>query len=237
MNSKIYACIFSVVYVALIVVALLLVVFEPRPMAMQQHDVMYIEFIEPESPPEPPKVVRETPKVAPPVPNSRQKETPPHEVPAPEEITQQSSGPAEETRTVKQRALLQMPTVGTDKPADVGNEMAKQDTVASATGKGQGLSQYGDVAAKVDAGLQGRGCDYLPRPSYPSGYKYGKVVVRVIVNTEGKVVSAVPTAEGGGTSDAELWNAAQKAALKARFKPIEGLGDQGGTITYEFNLK
>ena len=236
MNSKIYACIFSVVYVALIVVALLLVVFEPRPMAMQQHDVMYIEFIEPESPPEPPKVVRETPKVAPPVPNSRQKETPPHEVPAPEESTQQSSGPAEETRTVNQRALLPMPTVGTDKPADVGNEMAKLDTVASATGKGQGLSQYGDVATQVDAGLQGR-CNYVPRPSYPPGYKYGKVVVQVIVNTEGKVVSAEPIAVGGGTSDADLKNAAKKAALKARFKPIEGLGDQGGTITYEFKLK
>ena len=178
MDSKIYACIFSVLYVALIVVALLFVVFEPRPMAMQQHDVMYIEFIEPESPPEPPKQTREKPKESPRVPDSKQMDTPPHEVTAPEESTQQSGGPAEVTRTVNKRALLQMPTEGADKPADIGNEMAQQDTVVTATGMGTGRSQDGDVNAQVDAGFQGRGYDFLPRPSYPSGNKYGTVVVR-----------------------------------------------------------
>lgn len=237
MNSKIYACIFSVVYVALIVVALLFVVFKPRPMAMEQHDVMYIEFIEPESPPEPPKVVRETPRQTPPVPDSKQKETPPHETPAPEESTQQSGGPAEETRTINQRALLQMPTVGKDEPADIGNNMAKKDSVVTAAGVGQGLSQFGDVNAVVDAGLQGRGYDNLPRPTYPPGNKYGTVVVRVIVNPEGRVVSADPISAGTTTSDAELRAAAKKAALKARFKRIDDLSEMSGTITYIFKLK
>lgn len=237
MNSKTYACIFSALYVALIVVALLFVVFEPRPIAMEQHDVMYIEFIEPESPPEPPKVARETPKVSTPIPDSKRSETPPHKTPAPEESTQQSGGPAEETKTVNKRALLQMPTVGTDEPADVGNEMAKLDTVTTVTGKGQGRSQYGDVNALVDAGLQGRGYDDLKRPSYPPGNKYGTIVVRVIVNPEGKVVSAVPISAGTTTSDAELRAAAEKAALNSKFKKIDGLGDQGGTITYVFKLK
>ena len=92
------------------------------------------------------------------------------------------------------------------------------------------------VAAKVDTGLQGRGCDYLPRPSYPSGNKYGQIVVRVIVNPEGTVVSAEPIAVGSTIWDAELKAAAKRAAKKARFKKIDGLGDQGGTITYVFKL-
>jgi TonB family protein len=235
MNSKYYACIFSALYVALLVVALLYVVFEPRPQAMQQNDVMYIEFIEPPTPPEP-KVESRSKKVSTPVPNStpKVKENPPHKTPAPEETTEQSGGKAEETKTVNQRALFQMSKVGVDKPADVGNKMAKTDTVITSTGAGQGLSQYGEVGV-TDKGLAGRGCDLLPPPVYP-GNKAGKVVVEVIVNPDGKVTSANVVA-GTTTSDSELKNAAVKAARKARFRKSDDLSDQKGTITYIFKLR
>ena len=238
MDSKHYACIFSALYVALVIVALLFIVFEPRPQAMQQNDVMYIEFVEPPTPPKP-KVVTNTKASAVPVPNSSPvvAETPPHETPAPVESTMQSGGPAEETKTVNKRALFQMAKEGVDEPADVGNRMAKVDTVISSAGEGRGLNQFGDVNAVVDAGLQGRGSEFVPRPNYPPGNKEGVVVVRVIVTPEGKVVSAEPISAGTTTSDADLRAEAKAAAFRARFKKIEGLTEMSGTITYRFRLK
>jgi hypothetical protein len=59
----------------------------------------------------------------------------------------------------------------------------------------------------------------------------------VIVNPEGRVVSADPISAGTTTSDAELRAAAKKAALKARFKKIDDLSEMSGTITYIFKLK
>lgn len=239
MNSKHYACIFSALYVGLLVAAFMLVSIAPRQLAMEQHDVMYVEFIEPETPPEPkPKEVKRDRKVTTPVPNRTPKvsENPPHKQPAEEETTKQSEGPAEETRTVNQRALFQASKEGVDKPADVGNAMAKKDTVTSSAGKGKGLNQFGDVNALLDAGLAGRGSEVLPRPVYPPGNKYGTVVVKVTVSAEGKVTSANVHPVGTNTSDSELKNAALKAARKARFKKIEGLGETSGTITYRFKL-
>ena len=81
MNSKHYACIFSALYVGLLVAAFMLVSIAPRQVAMEQHDVMYVEFIEPETPPEPkPKEVKRDRKVTTPVPNRTPKvsENPPH---------------------------------------------------------------------------------------------------------------------------------------------------------------
>lgn len=242
MNSKLYACISLALYIALCVVVFLFVEFEPRQIAMQQHDVMYVEFVEPEEPPKPqpkPKEVRRAHKVTTPVPNPTPKvnENPPHKKPAPEESTQQSGGKAEETRTVNQRALFQMSKEGKDKPADVGNAMAKKDTVVSSTGQGRGLNPLGDVNAMLDAGLAGRGSEVLPRPKYPPGNKSGKVVVNVIVNAAGYVSSATVSSIGTNTTDSELRAAAVAAAKKARFRKIEELGEMKGTITYIFRLK
>ena len=238
MNSKIYACIFSAFYVALLVLALLYIEFEPRPVAMQQNDVMYVEFVEPVPPPEPEEVVNRAQKISTPVPNSTKKvnETPPHEKPAPEETTKQSGGPAEETKTVNQRAIFQMPKEGVDKPADVGNYMAKQDSVISSTGADRGMSQYGEVGV-VDQGLAGRGSEVLPPPAYPAGNKTGKVVVRVVVSPNGDVTSAKYEPVGSTTQDSALVEAAEKAAKKAHFRKIDDLTTMQGTIPYIFRLR
>ena len=238
MNSKYYACIFSAFYVALLVLALLYIEFEPRPVAMQQNDVMYVEFVEPVPPPEPEEVVNRAHKISTPVPNSTQKvnETPPHEKPAPEETTKQSGGPAEETKTINQRAIFQMPKEGVDKPADVGNYMAKQDSVVSATGSDRGMSQFGEVGA-IDQGLAGRGSEVVPAPGYPAGNKQGTVVVRVVVDPSGNVTRADYEPVGSTTQDTALVEAAKKAAKNAHFRKIEGLTSMQGTITYIFKLK
>ncbi|MBR6656047.1 MAG: TonB family protein [Alistipes sp.] len=239
MDSKIYAGISSAVYAVVLVVAFLLVEIKSRPAAMQQNDVIYIEYVEPEPPPKPePEQKRRAKTVAPPVPTTKPnvKENPPHKTPDPEENTQQSEGKEEVTRTVNPRA--QMPNLknGVDKPADVGNPKAKQDSVTKSTGAGRGLSEIGTIDLDIDKGLAGRGCDVLPSPTYPPGNKGGIVVVRVVVDPTGKVSSAAYEQRGSTTQDPELKNAALKAARRARFSKTNDLTTISGTITYKFRL-
>lgn len=242
MNSKIYGGIFLTLYVALVVVVFLFVELEPRPMAMQQNDVMYVEFIEPEIPPmpEPPQQEQSAVKPVPPVDNSNKQHESPHEQKTPEQHSEKTGGPAEENRTVNQKALFQMPKEGVDEPADVGNAAAKLDTVTTASGDNPqpGLSPKGTIEGKLDSGLSGRGCDYLPSPKYPPGNVYGAVVVRVTVNPEGMVETATFEPLGSTTNNAALIEAAKTAAKKAQFTKLNNdLAMMQGTITYYFRLK
>lgn len=246
MNSKIYGGIFLTLYVALIAVALLYIELEPRPIALEQNDVMYVEFIEPEIPPKPEPIRKEQNPVkpTPPIkkPDPKMQRTSPHEKVAPEEHMEQTGGPAEETKTVNQNALFQMPKVGVDEPVDVGNVAAKQDTVTTASGDNpkSGLSPDGTTEEKLDSGLKGRGCDKLPKPAYPAGNVEGVVVVKVTVRPDGTVETATYERVGSRHDDAAgkvLIPAALAAAKKAHFVKVDGLTVMQGTITYYFKLK
>lgn len=77
----------------------------------------------------------------------------------------------------------------------------------------------------------------LPLPSYDV-QKSGKVVVRIQVDQEGNVTSAIAGDTGTTVTDQSLFKAAEQAALRAKFNisrnaPIS----QQGTITYIFNLR
>jgi TonB family protein len=224
MSSRHYAYIFSALYVILLAVAFRYGEFSVRPKEQPQSDIIYIEYVKPEPPP-PPK-----PKPAPMV-----KEAPRHENLAPRDNTQQTSGKAEETRTVNQRALFKMSKDGADKPANAGNPYARQDTLTTASGTGGGLNPIGNEA--LDEGLQGRGLiGALPQPIYPAGNRGGKVVVRVVVNQSGAVTEAAYEPKGSTTSDKALIDAALVAARKARFTESRSY-KQGGRITYIFRMK
>ena len=64
----------------------------------------------------------------------------------------------------------------------------------------------------------------------------GRVVVKVCVDSRGKVVSAKYTQSGSTTSNSQLRRLAESNAKKWSFKPGE-LDKQCGTITYEFKVK
>lgn len=230
MTSKTYAYIFSSLYAVVLVVAFFCVRISVRPQDKPQSDIIYIEMVKPEE-----KKI-EKPKSPPrDIPTPKSKEAPRHEKPAPKNNSQEASGKAEEVRTVNQKALFQMPKDGVDKPADVGNKYAKQDTIAKAKGSSQGLKPAGNQF--LDAGLQGRGLNgSLPMPIYPPGNVYGKVVVLVDVNMAGVVTSASYTQSGSTTQDPALVNAAVAAAKKARFKEAAA-PTIGGRITYVFKVK
>lgn len=92
------------------------------------------------------------------------------------------------------------------------------------------------VNAMVDIeGIAGGGS--LPKPSYKSR-ETGIVVVKVVVNSQGKVIEAMPGYTGSDTTDPTLCAAAKEAALKARFKMADVLGGNcTGTITYGFGVE
>ena len=224
MESRHFAYIFTALYVILLAAVFRFGALEIRPKEQPQSDIIYIEYVKPEPPPQP------KPKPAPKV-----KEAPRHEKLAPRDNSQQVSGKAEETRTVNQRALFKMAKNGADKPANAGNPYAKQDTVTTASGTGGGLNPIGNEA--LDEGLLGRGLvGVLPQPVYPAGNKGGKVVVRVAVNQAGVVTEAAYEPKGSTTSDKTLVDAALAAARKARFTESKAFV-QGGRITYLFRMK
>lgn len=99
---------------------------------------------------------------------------------------------------------------------------------SNTVGGGQG---YGNLS------LDGRSIDgALPRPSYTI-QEEGVVVVRIVVNPRGSVVSADIQLRGTTTDSPTLRSAALSAAKQARFNDITGSHNQSGTITYRFKLR
>ena len=113
-------------------------------------------------------------------------------------------------------------------------------TGGSGSGDTQGDSQRGNSevgqgsSGGNDWSLEGRRCKSLPKPS--NDFKQeGKVVVAIIVDGSGKVVSAKDT-KGTTISDYETIQLALKAAYKAEFSFTDRPDKQFGTITYIFKF-
>jgi TonB family protein len=101
------------------------------------------------------------------------------------------------------------------------NESKKEDGVA---GEGDGVS----------FDLEGRGSIHLPKPAYNS-MEQGKVVVKIWVNKQGKVVRVQSGVKGTTITDSQLRKMAEDAAKKSVFTPDPNATEfQIGTITYNF---
>jgi TonB family protein len=103
-----------------------------------------------------------------------------------------------------------------------------------------GVKQYekgsGGAGSGISYTLSGRSARSLPKPSYP-GNEEGVVVVKIIVDKNGKVTQAEPGVVGTKTTNQGLWEAARKAALSTSFNQNENApAFQTGTITYKFVL-
>jgi TonB family protein len=144
----------------------------------------------------------------------------------------QTSGLEEQTQTLNPNALFK-PTAGTTADQEVvhGNRLAPEGESESHKGEGTGLNTIGNV--EFDGGLRGRGVVAgYPRPS--GNNAVGKVVVSVVVNSEGKVESATVRGQGTTTNDPTLRANAVNAARKTKFKPDSLRMTQTGTITYKY---
>lgn len=76
----------------------------------------------------------------------------------------------------------------------------------------------------------------LPRPAYEGIQDEGRVVVTIVVNPEGHVISTQIN-NRTNTINQKLRDAAQNAARQTRFNAVEGVNNQSGTITYYFKLR
>lgn len=97
---------------------------------------------------------------------------------------------------------------------------------------GTGLGKSGNSFSLSGRKLSGK----LPEPVYAI-QEEGTVVIEIVVDASGRVVSATPKLKGSTTQNADLWKVAREAALKANFNadpnaPVK----QVGTITYHFQL-
>jgi colicin import membrane protein len=103
-----------------------------------------------------------------------------------------------------------------------------------------GANQYGLGSGDgkgISYNLSGRNARSLPKPSFP-GNEAGIVVVEVTVDKYGKVTKAIPGVRGSNTADADLLEAAKRAALAASFNSDPNApAFQKGSITYHFILQ
>lgn len=78
----------------------------------------------------------------------------------------------------------------------------------------------------------------LNKPSFMEN-AIGRVVVLIIVNRNGEVISAIPGHKGTTIMKKEIFDVAQKASLATMFNKTNypNSSNQEGTITYDFNSK
>jgi TonB family protein len=98
------------------------------------------------------------------------------------------------------------------------------------------VGSYVGVGGYGGFDLRGRtlGAGGLPRPSY-SGQEEGKIVISIIVNPQGNVLSA-EIGRGTNITNNVMRNSALDAARKAKFNTVERNENQSGTITYNYKL-
>ncbi len=117
-------------------------------------------------------------------------------------------------------------------------QVSKEVSKGLSAGHADGNTRVGNIEGEPSARLAGRSLmGNLPEPEYAVN-KSGKVIVKISVDQYGSVISATPGISGTTVQDKTLWEAAKKAALKAKFNisssaPVV----QEGTITYIFKLK
>ena len=233
-SSKKYAAVITIVVMAVVAFAVSYITIVVEPMHPEEL-VVAIEYLEPEEivePPQPkpqPQPV-EQPKTTTPQPKPQQA----HQNEAKENTSNQTSGKEAQTQTVNQMALFK-PTAGITPDEEVvdGNRLAPEGENESHSGEGTGLNVTGDV--DFDGGLRTRGMlGGYPRPS--GNNAVGKVVVAVVVNSDGKVESATVVGQGTTTNDRTLRENAIRAALETKFKPDPSRMTQTGTITYTYKV-
>jgi len=115
-----------------------------------------------------------------------------------------------------------------NRDGDLGNiEGNKSSNIMEGGGEGSNDMSYQ---------LSGRSVNLKVKPEYNLQVE-GKIVVTIIVNRNGDVISAIPGAQGSTSLNKQLLDKAKKAALKTKFSSKENAPEnQKGKIVYYFSL-
>ena len=147
----------------------------------------------------------------------------------------------EAERIAKEKAIAEQKAkeqAAIDKANQLGSLFGNSGTTGGGNGTDNATSTKGNPLGSGTSGgnswsLKGRTLKSLPRPS--SDFKQeGTVVVKIQVDSSGKVVSAV--VDGGTISDSYTRKLAVDAAYKAQFDTSETV-KQEGSITYKFSFR
>lgn len=143
---------------------------------------------------------------------------------------------AKEQALAEQRAKEQ---AARDKANAFGSLFGNNSSGANGSGDSQGGGQKGNPLGKGSSGgtswsLAGRSNKALPKP-VQDFQEAGVVVVEIVVDANGDVISAKSGAAGTNTASATLHRLAEQAAKKAKFSTSDN-PQQRGTITYNFVL-
>ncbi|MBE0640214.1 MAG: hypothetical protein IH598_16995 [Bacteroidales bacterium] len=236
-------------HVAMLLALFLLALRTPLPLPGEEGVEVSLGYSETGSGLTQPEEIKPVQRVEPVVPKNEPKEiitqnneeTPSIEEIKPKEIEKKEEKPVEkvippkEEPVVNPRALYTPNQKATDESGNQGDQsdLADQgkETGSKDSKKPDGKGGLGDG---VSFSLEGRGSIHLPKPPYDSR-EQGKIVIRIWVNKQGKVVRTQPGVQGTNISDQSLIKLAEDAALKAAFTPDPNAPDQQvGTITYNF---
>ena len=77
----------------------------------------------------------------------------------------------------------------------------------------------------------------MPYPSLKDEFEEGRVVVKVVVNPEGKVVDAKILSKGTTITNNSIREAFLNVALKSVFSNSNSEGNQIGSITYQCRMQ
>ena len=106
---------------------------------------------------------------------------------------------------------------------------------STGVGEGSGKGSGGEGGGSgISFSLEGRGSTSLPKPTATST-ENGTIVVTIMVDQEGNVVSAKAGVRGTTLWDTNLWRRCEQAAKKSKFTANPDAPElQGGKITYIF---
>lgn len=232
-SSKRYAAAVTLVVMVLVgvLISQLSIIVELRN---AEDYAIEIEYVEPEEASQPDKRQEVAKVEQPKTTTTRTDSKQAYEQESKDNTRNQTSGQEEQTQTLNPNALFK-PTAGTTADQEVvhGNRLAPEGESESHKGEGTGLNVIGDI--ELDGGLQSRGVVAgYPRPK--GNNAVGRVVVEIVVDSDGKVISANIRQQGTTTSDQTLRNNALKAARNTKFKPDPTRMTQSGTISYKYNV-
>lgn len=200
----------------------------PSEQEMLTQDLEETVAMKPQKKPVKPKTEVKTPP-------KKQPEQPKQPTKTPEQIAAEKRAAAEKAAAEEAAkkiagAFGKGSSMGNRGTGTTGNGVQGSPTGNSNTGKSTGVGGVGSWD------LNGRSLTgSLPIPVY-NVQDEGRVVVTIVVNPSGRVISTSINKRTNTVSTA-LRRAAEEAARKARFNVTDGVNNQTGTITYYFKLR
>lgn len=200
----------------------------PSEQEMLTQDLEETVAMKPQKKPVKPKTEVKTPP-------KRQPEQPKQPTKTPEQIAAEKRAAAEKAAAEEAAkkiagAFGKGSSMGNRGTGTTGSGVQGSPTGNSNTGKSTGVGGVGSWD------LNGRSLTgSLPIPVY-NVQDEGRVVVTIVVNPSGRVISTSINKRTNTVSTA-LRRAAEEAARKARFNVTDGVNNQTGTITYYFKLR